>query len=251
MKRDLSGSRRTAAVFLFFLLFFKPFAISGLSGDEVSPSGLRLREATLRLEAFDQPLSLRERRILRETPSQAVPGLSPSLRELFGRRDRLREEKEFWELAAGLESDILRLEAKEDRGRGLLRRREAGLIAEAAILAFREISGRYRMIRPAGLHNIFVNAGLKKEGFCWHWTRDLRKRLSGLDLREFDLRWATAREGTLREHNTLVIVPAGGALEDGLLLDGWRHSGKPFWTRVKGDKYPWRPGEYLAGEALQ
>jgi len=66
-------------------------------------------------------------------------------------------------------------------------------------------------------------------------------------LNQYRIQWGTAYEGKLREHNSLVVIPKGGRFEEGLVLDGWRQSGKPYWCHVNKDHYPWKPGEY-AGE---
>lgn len=117
---------------------------------------------------------------------------------------------------------------------------EAQAVATTTLSTLSELQKRYRMIRPALLHNLLINARFKKEGFCWHWTRDLKERLAKLPLKEYDLLWAKAREGSFREHNALVIVSRGMPLKEGLVLDGWRRSGRPFWIPVKNDRYPWK-----------
>jgi hypothetical protein len=78
----------------------------------------------------------------------------------------------------------------------------------------------------------------------------LTDRLRVLDLETFDMLWATARGGTMREHNTVVLVSKGHELQDGLVLDGWKYAGKPFWIRVTDDKkHPWKVGQYYGGGA--
>ena len=127
--------------------------------------------------------------------------------------------------------------------------KEAEIIATTAIRGFGELRSKYEMVRPAIFHNMLVNMGIKGEGLCWQWTRDLTKRLMKLGLKTFDILWATARGGTMREHNTVVLVSHGRGLQEGLFLDGWTHSGRPFWMRVKDDKkHPWRPGSYTGDD---
>lgn len=226
-----------------FFLFFAPFSLSAEPLSSPDSVELNLRLARQRLDRFDRSLSLSLRKVLKETPSSRKNSLSPSLRRLYGTRRELKEGRDFWEAALSLKKEILELMVN-GQGGGRERQVESDAIARIAMGAFNELRKRYKMIRPPWLHNTLVNLGFKREGFCWHWTRDLRRRLEVLPLTEYELRWATAREGTSREHNTLVIVPRGGEFLEGLLLDGWRRSGRPFWTRVKGDKYPWQAGEY-------
>lgn len=236
----------------FFFLLGTPHAISTAAFPPLTAEEA-YRQSTSELEEFDRGLPLRERKIVRSTPANERVNLPPSLRKISDQRRHLLEKHLYWETVVDLKKDLLQLPFEPSASSGLSvrgRTSEADQIARTAITAFEELRRQYKMIRPAPLHNILVNSGLKKEGFCWHWTRDLRKRIQKLPLRNYDFLWATAREGTTREHNTLVLIPRGGSLQNGLLLDGWRRSGKPFWTQVAGDKYPWRLGEY-AGEVTE
>src|SRR5262249_17509944 len=162
----------------------------------------------------------------------------------YQERQPLKDSEEFWKRAADLKHSLLNLPGQEafEGSKQEEHQEEADVLAREAIKAFGDLQKKYEMIRPAILHNLFLNIGLKKEGLCWEWARDLTDHLRTLDLKTFDLLWATAREGTLREHNVIVIVSHGRSLEDGLLLDGWRHSGKPYWGLVTEDDHPWKLG---------
>lgn len=235
-----------------FLLVFKALIAAGAE----TTAENKLQEARSRLAQFDQTLSLRERKLLKQTSYQEKGVLSPRLRPLFDQRRDLKEEVVFWENVSRLKQDLLKLPGREGgtadskRSEGL-ESSEAEEIAEVAIRGFGELREQYKMIRPAIMHNMFVNMGIKQGGLCWQWARDLTKRLMKLDLKTFDILWATAREGTLREHNTVVVVSRGRDLSEGLFLDGWKHSGEPFWMKVKDDrKHPWKRGSY-AGDDLK
>ncbi|MFO1435607.1 MAG: hypothetical protein U1F34_04325 [Gammaproteobacteria bacterium] len=90
-------------------------------------------------------------------------------------------------------------------------------------------------------HNLLVVQGLKKRGLCIHWTRDLLDTLRALHLQTYTLFWGIANEGNLiYEHSTVVIAARGASFEQGMVLDGWRHSGCLYWGSVKTDKYQWK-----------
>ncbi|MBI1909610.1 MAG: hypothetical protein HYS22_05520 [Deltaproteobacteria bacterium] len=116
---------------------------------------------------------------------------------------------------------------------------EVDLLALTIIQGFEEIHREFRMLRPPWLHNLFIHWRLREKGYCYHWTSAFYERLKPLPLRQFTLHWASARRGGFREHNTLVITSEGGDFENGILIDGWRKSGRPFWNFVGKDRYPW------------
>lgn len=209
------------------------------------------REAQAKFADFDRHLSFQDRKKLKQIGSGEREQLSPRLRALFDERQRLKEETIFWENVVLLKRDLLKLPGKEGAGATSPESREAEAIAATAIRGFNELREEYEMVRPAIFHNMLVNMGIKEEGLCWQWARGLTKRLMKLDLKTFDLLWATARGGTMREHNTIVLVSHGKDLSEGLFLDGWKNSGKPFWMRVKDDKkHPWKVGSYIGDDIV-
>jgi hypothetical protein len=232
---------------LCFLLFFEllspAVAFPSSEGGGVSVEA-ESEAAQKRLKEFEKGLSLAERKLLNGTPPFQKEHLNPSSRRLYDERRRLKEEAAYWDNIVRLKRDILNLPVNPAEPLNQNRRTaEADQIARMAIDGFRELRKEYEMIRPALFHNLLVNMKIKKEGLCWHWARDMIIRLKKLDLKEYDLHWASAREGTIREHNTVVVSSRGMSLEEGLFLDGWKNSGKPFWMRVKEDKkHPWKPG---------
>lgn len=209
------------------------------------------QDAGAKLEVFDQSLTFQERKTLKQVSSLNYVPLTGALSEKYQAREALKKEEEDFRLMSDLKGQLLSLPGQERFVSGEARvqhEREAEAVARMAIPAFEELKKDYEMVRPAILHNLLVNVGLKEQGLCWQWARDLTDRLKGLKLETFDLLWATARGGTVREHNTVVLVTHDRPLEDGLLLDGWKHSGKPFWIRVTDDKkHPWKLGEYYGG----
>jgi hypothetical protein len=136
--------------------------------------------------------------------------------------------------AAELEAAIAGLSASVEPA-------EARALAERAVAATAALVSRYRPIDPPQIGNLAFHVGLRERALCCHWASDLFRALDGLPLRSLELRWGVAHHGsTLREHSSVIAVPAGAALRDGLVLDAWRHSGRLYWVRVADDRYPWR-----------
>jgi hypothetical protein len=118
---------------------------------------------------------------------------------------------------------------------------EARALATRALAATDSLALRYRPIAPALLGNLAFHLGLRERGLCCHWAEDLFHELDGLPLKSLQLHWGVAHHGSrMREHNSVIAVPAGGALRDGLVLDAWRHAGRLYWVRVSEDRYPWQ-----------
>jgi hypothetical protein len=121
-----------------------------------------------------------------------------------------------------------------------VRRDEAERLAGVAYRSSGSLAREYRVLGPPLFHNFLVNAGVKKRGLCHEWARDLMSDLRALKLRTFDLHWGTARAGTLREHNAVVVTAKRQPFASGIVLDPWRRSGRLFAGPVAGDRYPWK-----------
>jgi hypothetical protein len=118
---------------------------------------------------------------------------------------------------------------------------EARALARRALAAADSLALRYRPIEPPLLGNLAFHLGLRERALCCHWVEDLFRELDELPLRSLELHWGVAHHGShMREHSSVIAVPAGGALRDGLVLDAWRHAGRLYWVRVEADRYPWR-----------
>jgi len=118
---------------------------------------------------------------------------------------------------------------------------EAARLARAVVDATAELRARYRPLRPALVGNLAFYLGLRERALCCHWVEDLLRSLTALEIQGFELHWGVAHFGNrLREHSALVVVPRGRALEQGLVLDAWRHSGRLYWSRLDRDRYPWQ-----------
>ena len=117
---------------------------------------------------------------------------------------------------------------------------EARTLAEAACAGSAELAVQYRATRPAWLHNMLVNAGLRPRGLCYHWANDLGEKLARVPLRTVEIHYVVARLATPREHNALVVTQRGAPFSEGLVLDAWRRSGELTWMPVTADHYPWQ-----------
>jgi hypothetical protein len=121
---------------------------------------------------------------------------------------------------------------------------EAQRAARIAIDYSWQLAREYEITDSAIVHNLKVNLGLKPRGLCVHWTRDLLARMQEEGFYSLDLHWAIANyENAFRlEHSTVVISARGDPLQQGLILDPWRHSGNLYWAPALQDPgYLWWP----------
>jgi hypothetical protein len=113
---------------------------------------------------------------------------------------------------------------------------EANRVAEVAYARSRELAREYRIVGPAIFQNGLVNIGLREKGLCYHWTEDLLAALQPLNLKTLEIHWAVAHRGNFLESNALVLTARGQALEQGIVLDGWRHAGRLYWNAAAADR---------------
>jgi len=121
---------------------------------------------------------------------------------------------------------------------------EAQRAARVSISYSRQQAREYEITGSPLFHNIMVNLGIRERGLCVHWTHDLMARLQQERFRSLDLHWGIANyESAFRiEHNTVIVSARGDGLQQGLVLDGWRHAGELYWAPASADPgYPWRP----------
>jgi hypothetical protein len=100
---------------------------------------------------------------------------------------------------------------------------------------------RYRLTRPPLWHNFLVNIGLREKGLCYDFSDALYLHLKQGAYPHFDFHLAVAHRGEyFREHNALVITGKGRSVEEGVIVDDWRHSGRLFYTFFRNDpEYRW------------
>jgi len=107
---------------------------------------------------------------------------------------------------------------------------EADLVSATAHTTARSLPRQYRMVLNPEFQCFLVNIGLRKRGWCGHWTRDIGERL-----KELKLKTLVAYPGTSGENNCLVVTARNQPFQDGIILDGWRRAGRLFWCPVKKD----------------
>ncbi|WP_251359942.1 hypothetical protein [Kangiella sp. TOML190] len=123
----------------------------------------------------------------------------------------------------------------------LVKAAEAKQVATISVYYPLQLAKEYELTSSPIIHNMLVNQGIKNRGLCIHWTEDLLRKLSSLDLSSLKFYWGVAnREATFRlEHSAVVVSPSQKSFADGLVLDAWRDSGLLYFAPVKHDKYQW------------
>ena len=119
--------------------------------------------------------------------------------------------------------------------------RDADLLATTAVEKSAELTQVYKPLPVPWLNNNLVNSGFRLRGLCWHWRDDLFPHLYKLQLRTLDLHLATAKRGSVFEHNAIVVTAGRRPFSEGVVLDPWRSGGLLSWAKVSADRYPWEP----------
>jgi len=118
---------------------------------------------------------------------------------------------------------------------------EAELLSGTAHTLSRQLAREYGVTGDPAVHNFLINIGAKKRGICADYTRDIGARLKEFHFKTLVLHWGAAYAKESDENNALVVTARNQPFLDGIVLDGWRRSGRLFWCSVKND------GEYEAG----
>lgn len=143
---------------------------------------------------------------------------------------------DFWQRVVDLKGSLAALHGEPPPAGAAA---EAEEISRIVIERLYALSQRFRIVGSALLQNFLINRGIRKEGFCYHYVDDLYGALAPVPWSHFDLHWGSAWSGTYRENNALVITAKGMPFSSGIAVDAWRAAGKPFWTPVEGDRFPW------------
>ncbi len=105
-----------------------------------------------------------------------------------------------------------------------------------------KLTKEFELTSPPLFHNSLVNIGIREKGLCYHWSDALYAHFSEKKYPHFEFHLVGANIGEyFSEHNALVVVGKGGSIENGILIDPWRNSGKLYFSRVVEDKkYQWK-----------
>ena len=152
-----------------------------------------------------------------------------------------------WDRSATLVDGVLAEAGRQGRTAAILRLseevdpEEAARAARIAISYPLELRDRYGVTDPPLIHNTKVNMGLRPRGLCWHWADDLEARLAEEGFATLEMHRAIANATSLLiDHSTVVLSARGEAMEEGIVLDGWRRGGDLFWSPVREDpRYKW------------
>ena len=100
----------------------------------------------------------------------------------------------------------------------------------------------FGLTSPPVFHNVLVNVGLREKGLCYHWSDALYVHLSKKKYASFEFHLMGANIGEYwSEHNVLVVLVKGGNVEEGIIIDPWRDSGKLYFSKVSEDTiYQWK-----------
>lgn len=142
---------------------------------------------------------------------------------------------------AGIQRRIHSLAEALGRMDASVKPNEAHRVAESSLQASARLASEYAAIRPAWLHNIFVNCGLRERGLCWQWAEDLMPVLRDLGVESLEFRPVVAHPGNiLLEHNAIAAGNERVAPSRWIILDAWRYSGCLYWVPLAEDSFPWR-----------
>jgi hypothetical protein len=118
---------------------------------------------------------------------------------------------------------------------------EAQAVSEAAHRTARKCARDYRVVGPAVFQNFLIHVGAREKGYCFHWARDIGTQLKTLRPKTLDYHWGAAEQGTVGEHNVIVVTARGQNFYTGYLIDGWRNAGRLCWWPVaKDSSYHWK-----------
>jgi hypothetical protein len=127
------------------------------------------------------------------------------------------------------------------RFKNTIPRKERLHLARAIYAKTHELTEEFELTSPPLWHNTLVNIGIKEKGLCYHWSDALYLGLDKKSYAHYDFYLVSANIGEyFFEHNALLITAKGASISEGIIIDGWRDSGRLYATRVKDDtEYQW------------
>ena len=118
---------------------------------------------------------------------------------------------------------------------------EAEDLAKSSVFYAQKLSKVYKLISPPLWQNTLVNLGLKKRGLCYEWANDLWVYLKAKNYKSLKLYYVGADVGNYFEHNALSVSAKSEDINNSIVLDAWRNSGKLFFIEIYNDKkYKWK-----------
>ncbi|MFT7823965.1 MAG: hypothetical protein ABXS92_04310 [Sulfurimonas sp.] len=124
--------------------------------------------------------------------------------------------------------------------------KESHLLAGDIYKKANELAKAFKLVSPPQFHNFLVNVGLKERGLCYHFSDALYQHLKSKHYASFEFHLVGANIGEYwKEHNALAVVPKRCKserciMENGIVIDAWRDSGKLYFSALKEDKrYQW------------
>jgi len=122
---------------------------------------------------------------------------------------------------------------------------EAMLLSQNVFYETQKLTKEFELTSPPLFHNSLVNIGIREKGLCYHWSDTLYVHFSQKRYPHFEFHLVGANIGEyFSEHNALVVVAKDGSIQNGILIDPWRNSGKLYFSRVIEDKkYQWKHRE--------
>jgi len=225
-------------LFKFFVLFLLlgPFSVAAAQ----PPLEQRFSETEQAIKDYRSQLSSYETRLIRSTAWKKRGALSPSIRDKYEVWHQLASDQEKWAAAVRLKQDLITLQAQEKQALAAVQL-EADRISYEIIKVLYQKRAEWRMMDSAIINNMLINMKIKERGFCWHWVETFMAALYSVPMEHYRKYWGVAYKRTGRENNSLVLTAAGQAFEEGIMIDAWRSSGKPFWRITKQDRFPWTP----------
>lgn len=150
---------------------------------------------------------------------------------------------DFWRRTLDLKKSLLEIMQNDSR---LQAEVEADAIAKSILSTLYRVSNEWKIGGSALFRNFLIRIGVKQKGFCYHYVKEMLADLSQIDLNYYDVHLGVAWKGGFRENNALIITEKGETLENGIAVDAWRTAGRPFWTHVKADRFPWEEEDIIS-----
>lgn len=120
-------------------------------------------------------------------------------------------------------------------------KKEARDLAKSSIHYAHYLAEQYKVVAPPLWHNTLVNFGVKERGLCYQWSTDLLIYLQKKNYTTLAFHRIGANIGSYFEHNALSVSAKEADINQSIVLDAWRDSGKLYFVELlKDKKYTWK-----------